>query len=166
MNLSKLQEMVEGREAWYAAIHGVAKSWTRLSEWKTTTTKLYVKLDSQWKFAVWHRELCSISCNNMNGKRIWKRIDSCIMKKSRHMYSWITLLYTWNYHNTVNQLCECYSAAKSCLTLCGPMDYSMPGSSVLHHLLEFVQIHVHWVSDATQTSHPLSPPSFPFNLSQ
>ena len=26
MNLSKLQEMVEGREAWYAAIHGVAKS--------------------------------------------------------------------------------------------------------------------------------------------
>ena len=32
MNLSKLQEMVEGREAWYAAIHGVAKSWTRLSE--------------------------------------------------------------------------------------------------------------------------------------
>ena len=32
MNLSKLQEMVEGREALYAAIHGVAKSWTRLSE--------------------------------------------------------------------------------------------------------------------------------------
>ena len=31
MNLSKLRELVMGREAWRAAIHGVAKSWTRLS---------------------------------------------------------------------------------------------------------------------------------------
>ena len=28
MNLSKLWEMVKGREAWRAAVHGVAKSWT------------------------------------------------------------------------------------------------------------------------------------------
>ena len=28
MSLSKLQEIVEDREAWYAAIHGVAKGWT------------------------------------------------------------------------------------------------------------------------------------------
>ena len=32
MNLSELQELVMGREAWHAAIHGVAKSWTRLSD--------------------------------------------------------------------------------------------------------------------------------------
>ena len=28
MNLGKLQEMVRGREAWHAAVHGVANSWT------------------------------------------------------------------------------------------------------------------------------------------
>ena len=33
MNLSKLQEMVMDREAWHAAIHGVAKIWTQLSDW-------------------------------------------------------------------------------------------------------------------------------------
>ena len=41
--------------------------------------------------------------------------------------------------------CYCYSVAKSCPTLCHPMDCSSPGSSVLHYLLEFAQIHIHWV---------------------
>ena len=38
-NLSKLQEIVEDRGAWHAAVHGVARSQTRLSDQKTTTKK-------------------------------------------------------------------------------------------------------------------------------
>ena len=37
------------------------------------------------------------------------------------------------------------------------MDCSKPGFPVLHRLPEFAQTHVHWVCDAIQWSHPLSP---------
>ena len=57
--------------------------------------------------------------------------------------------------------CFCCSAAKSCLTLCEPVNCSTPGFPLLHYFLEFAQTHIHWVGDATQPSHPLSPPSPP-----
>ena len=63
--------------------------------------------------------------------------------------------------------CCCFSVAQSCLALCNPMDCNTPGSPVLHHLLEFSQADVQWVSDAIQPFCPLSFPSPPaFNCSQ
>ena len=53
----------------------------------------------------------------------------------------------------------CCSVAQSCLILCDPMDRSMPGFPVFHHLLELAQTHVHQVDDVIQQSHPLSSPS-------
>ena len=59
------------------------------------------------------------------------------------------------------------SVAQSRLTLCDPMDCSMPGLPVHHQLPEFTQTHVHRVGDVIQPSHPLSSPSPPaLNLSQ
>ena len=55
---------------------------------------------------------------------------------------------------------------QSCLTLCNPMECSIPGFPDHHHLPEITQTHVHCISDAIQHSHPLSSPSPPaFNLS-
>ena len=53
------------------------------------------------------------------------------------------------------------SVTQSCLTLCDPMNCSMPGLPVHHQLPEFTHTHVHRVSDAIQPSHPLSSPSPP-----
>ena len=53
------------------------------------------------------------------------------------------------------------SVAQSCPTLCYPMNRSTPGLPVHHQLPEFTQTHVHWVGDAIQPTHPLSPLSPP-----
>ena len=59
------------------------------------------------------------------------------------------------------------SVTQSCLTLCNPMNCSMPGLPVHHQLPEFTQTLVLRVSDAIQLSDPLSSPSPPaHNLSQ
>ena len=61
----------------------------------------------------------------------------------------------------------CCAVDNSCPTLSDPRDCSTPGFPVPHHLLELVQTHIHWASDAIQPSHPLLPPSPPaFSLCQ
>ena len=54
VSLSELRELVMDREGWYAAIHGVAKRRTWLSDW----TELYWMLLSTFMYATWLVEVC------------------------------------------------------------------------------------------------------------
>ena len=67
----------------------------------------------------------------------------------------VSLIDRWVLYHSV----QFSSVAQSCLTLCDPMNNSMPGLPVHHQLPEFTQTHIHRVSDTIQPSHPLS---FPF----
>ena len=55
------------------------------------------------------------------------------------------------------------SSARSCLTLRDPMDCSMPGFPVHHHLPKLIQTHVYQVGDAIQPSHLLSSHTLPIS---
>ena len=66
-------------------------------------------------------------------------------------------LHAWLQIKTFSSV-QFSSIAQSCPTLCDPMNRSTPGLPVRHQLPEFIQIHVHRVSDAIQPSHPLSSP--------
>ena len=83
-----------------------------------------------------------------------------------NVITWLTaLLRECKFHMSSNFVlcahCCCCSVAQLCLTFCDPMDHSTPGFPVLHYLPEFAQTHVHWLDDATQPSHHLSPSSPP-----
>ena len=77
------------------------------------------------------------------------------------MVVWLRMVnssWRWSLHEWYSV--QFSSVAQSYLTLCDPMDCSMPGFPVYHQLPELTQTHVHQVSDAIQPSHPLSSPLF------
>ena len=69
------------------------------------------------------------------------------------------LLHMHGLNHTIDDKILLSSFAQSCPTLRDPMNHSKPGLPVHHESPEYIQTHVHWVSDAIQPSHPLSSPS-------
>ena len=70
MNLGELRELVIDREAWRAAIHGVSKSWIRLSDWtelnwtegmKTSVSVLFTFSSFYRQDLAWLQDLCKVT---------------------------------------------------------------------------------------------------------
>ena len=115
MNLSKLWELVMDKEAWHAAVHGVAKNQTRLSDWT------------------------ELNRNNSMSKLV-SRLRDGYHPKAPCPSSLKSQILPWSeYHLSISpptlkkKMCEL--VIHSCQTLCDPMDYSLPGSSV-HEILQ------------------------------
>ena len=86
----------------------------------------------------------------------------------RHWFGYVMSLkfFPYRFISSVVSI-QFSSVAQPRLTLCNPMNCSMPGLPVHRKLLESTHTHVDGVGDAIQPSHPLSAPSAPtFNLSK
>jgi len=93
----------------------------------------------------------------------------CVLPKPTYCECRASSKQTGKYLIVHSEHC-CCSVPQSCLTMCDPMDCSMPGFPALRCLPECAHTHVHWISNsmlAIQASHPLSSHSPPaFNLSK
>ena len=158
VSLSELREIVMDRETWRAAIHGVANSRTQLSNWTELNERNQRRHKQTERYSMF-----------LGRKNQYCENDSTT-KHNLQIHCDPYQITSGTFHRTRTKnftIFQFSSVTQSCLTLCDPMDCSTPGLPVLHQLLEFTQIHVLWVSDAIQPSHPLSSPSPPaFNLSQ
>ena len=79
MNFSKLQELVMDRESWHAAVHGVAKSQTQLSDW---TELNWTEALADWYHKGWEKETSS----SFTLLKIQLRISS---------YAWLNFNASW-----------------------------------------------------------------------
>ena len=139
VSLSELQELVIDRKAWRAVIHGVAKSWTRLSDWTELNWTDHWK--SSWTNYLHFPNL--LYYHQVHFSSITKLFFSDRSTKS-HWYSnkyqtqWHLLnLYSFFFLNLF-LFCE-VTVAQSCSTLCNPMDYTVHGI-LQARMLEWIAI--------------------------
>ena len=125
---------------------------------------------------IWKRvdmSLCIIEslCYTLESNTTLKISHTFIKKEQNTYYSHVHRhRYFSNYEKISIIWYPLTSVQFSCSVVSGslqPHGLSMPGLPVHYQLPEFTQSHVHWVSDAIQSSHPLLSPSLPaLNLSQ
>ena len=152
-------------------VHGVTKSQTRWSNYYSSLNR--VRRPEGGALMPWggsraqkEETLLLFSSNNSGREKSWTLFTIALpyyFFPSIKAFFFPCYVGPW----TWLAIFQFSSVAHSCLTLCDPMDCSMPGFPVHHQLPELTQIHVYQVGDAIPPSHPLSsPPSPAFNLSQ
>ena len=168
------------REAWHAAIHGVAKSRTRLKRLSSNSREINLrKLVSTFTLFVFSLYNTKDIIGAHKAPSLWNSPGRNTGVVSRSLLQSIFLtqglnpvllncrqiLYHLSHQGSPSppfSSVQFSSVTQSCLTLCDPMNHRTPGLPVHHQLPEFTETHVHRVSDAIQPSHPLlslSPPA-------
>ena len=96
VSLSELREMVMDREAWRAAIHGVTKSWTRLSDWtELNWTKLMDLMEKERQF-----KYSMMNGNSVRIKHYWNTQEaSSQLRIKLQLEGWVGI--EWNEHGSL-----------------------------------------------------------------
>ena len=94
-------------------------------------------------------------------REAWHAIVHGIAKSQTWLSNWTELYLVALPLFSLPYCSLCCSVPWPCPTLCNPMDWTMPGFSVLHYIPEFVQTHIHWSIESMMPSkhlifcHPL-----------
>ena len=149
VNFGKFWEMVWDREAWHAAVHGVAKSWTWLGDWTAAaTTNGYPTVKTMEKERRDLKSLCKSSVTlyeNLNPICLWRYNKIFYFKKHKLLQNW-KLIYTIidKYHSS-HSVQFSPSVVSDSLQLHGLQHTRPPCPSPSPKL---TQIQVHWIGNA------------------
>ena len=171
LQYSCLENPMDG-EIWWAAVHGVAKSWTRLSDFPFTFHfhALEKEMATHSSVLAWKIPgtgepggLPSLGSHRVGHD--WSDLAAARSILDAALSNSSTLIpAAFLFKNSYSVQ---FNSAPLSPTLCNPMNCNTPGLPVRHQHPASTQTHVQCVGDAIQPSHPLSSPSPPaLNLSQ